>query len=187
MKQVIRRAILCLAVLALGACVTPVPMVSQHAQPNEAMGYVAGIFYGGSYNYAFRLRNTSTNVQVYMPFFEKNGHLLQVEPEQLNMIALPPGSYEITEWVTYAVIGNDRVTRKRLDQDGHGTINFVIKPGRVVYLGKFGIVETYGGFERRFGLRPKLTQAAELDWAFQHTYPAFSIDRVDAMRGAVRN
>ena len=187
MKQLIRFVMLGLVALLMNACVTPVPMVAQGASPNAAQGYVAGIFYGGKYNYAFRLRNTATDVKIYMPFFEKSGNLFQDEPEQLNMIALPPGRYEITEWVAYAVIGNDRVGGRRLDKDGHTPILLEVKPGRVMYIGKFGIFEAHGAFEHRFGIRPQLTRAAELAWAFEHTYPAFSMDRVDALSGSVRN
>lgn len=186
MTYFVRFALICFIALNLSACVAPQPIIAQSAAPVSGQGYVAGIFSGEGVNYAFGLRNVANNAEVTMPFFAERGLKGRVkEEEQLNMIALLPGTYQVTQWVTYATLGNEVITRKRLDGPNQKAITFDVRAGRVTFIGKFRVVESREYRVQHFGIRPGPAHAEEMAWAFNHTYPAFSMELVDPVRGAV--
>lgn len=166
-----------LALCALVGCaaVTPTPSLDPAAAPDPSLGYVAGSFSvaGKESRFAFRVSGQDA----------AGFHLAFGEPAQYGfetrMIPLPPGVYRVDSWVTYSPAGTEQ---KRQALEGTLGAEFVVKPGHVVYLGRFTAatdvrVGSLGirskTISTTWTIQPQRIRADEVAATIRAAYPAF--------------
>lgn len=159
--------------LAVAACV-PVQLeqaVKQAAAPSAEYGYVAGIFSSdrGS-GFAFVLSDDAAH-EYRMAF--GNGKALEKRHRQPNMIALPPGTYSVRFWQTYALIGG---SEKMVPTPPESPLrrSFAVRPGEVVFLGSFSTTtQVFFGGRKEWTIEFERLAAAEATSIVRFEYPYF--------------
>lgn len=125
---------------ALVGCANLEPFVAPNAQPSSSSGYVAGRFTLEKkvFATAFVLTNLSTQQEFVLPFTAKSDY-----PDgntETGLVTMPPGTYKATHWIVYNTFwGPSAGGRefKRPLQESNFTKPFELRPGEVVFLGRF--------------------------------------------------
>lgn len=167
-----------LVLLLLTGCLTIAPTVLPTAQPEANSAYVAGIFSRNKgVNFALVLRSTDGNDEYIMPMGEDN-RLPTAISESSIAIAVRPGTYVISEWMTYTPIGKELVSRYP-NQSGTLAKPFVVAIGSVTHLGKFESewAMTYTGIGYRHNMRvhPVPNSTPTVQASFAKAYPKLAL------------
>jgi len=126
------------AVAVLAGCAGLRPNVKKSDRYDPAMGYVVGTF-GSIENSGFGLVLSD---QVGRPFRLTFGEAKfgDATRELTGMVALPPGDYCLTHWITYARVSGLAELTHPIPKGHPFFRTFELKPGHVVYLGRFDAV-----------------------------------------------
>mgnify|MGYP001809788205 CR=1 FL=1 len=129
-----RAQLLLVAALVLSGCANLQPALSPAAQPDARSGYLAGLFQPKlGQGFAFVLRSASGQ--------EFNFGLGQESawPKDLAYqtaaIALPPGTYRITHWFSYAILAKETLARDKVPPESPLAQPLEVKAGEVLHLG----------------------------------------------------
>jgi hypothetical protein len=137
MKNISFVPCLCFAAF-LGGCATAEKIVSTGTAPNPQQAYVGGNFTINKpvFVTAFVLTNQETQQEHIIPFTGKSD--FKPGQNETNLVAVPPGSYKATHWMVYnAFWGASSKEFKTKLSDSLFTAPFQVRPGEVVFLGKF--------------------------------------------------
>jgi hypothetical protein len=160
-----------IAISQLSACVTLQPVIPKETTPNAASGYVAGSFSVSSGpGFAFGLLNTTSGQELVIPF---KGTAKEGRKDEVGMIAVPPGDYKVSYWVTYATLTNEQIKKSAVTNSVLAE-PFKVAPGAVVHLGTFTANTTYAGSWVHWTIQPVRTTEADAKKQFIDTYPKFS-------------
>jgi hypothetical protein len=133
-------AALVLLFLPIAAAAEP---LTRDSSRSPAMGYVGGDFalreIGEENVTAFIITNEDTNKEYTLPFLTTKPSV-KVENKATVLVALPPGTYKVTQWVVYSQFwGNwwgGREVKKEVSQ-GRIAEPFTLAAGEVIFLGRF--------------------------------------------------
>jgi len=163
------------ALLSLG-CARPQPVVSASALPDPGSGYVVGLFSGVSSEFAFGLVETTTQKDYLMPFFTDRKLTTKHAPDQVNMIAVPPGSYRIAYWVTYDKLTKEISTRTQLNGPNQPS-PFAVDAGKIAYLGSYSTSQersfSYNTTTFTYRVTPNRVPLSGFLTLFKDKYPEF--------------
>ncbi len=120
---------------ALAGCAGLQPIVKKTATYDPAKGYVVGTF-GSVENSGFGLVLTDHIGRRY-PITFGEAKFGDATRDLTGMVALPPGDYRITDWMTYTRVAGVAVQTLPFPEGNPITRPFEVKPGHVVYLGRF--------------------------------------------------
>ena len=160
--------------LLLTGCLSITPAVLSTAQPEANSAYVASIFSRNKgVNFALVLRSTDGNGEYIMPMGEDN-RLPTAASENSIAIAVRPGTYVISEWMIYAPMSKELVSRYP-NRSETLTKPFVVATGAVTHLGKFESEwsRTYAGVWVRHNMRvhPSPDSTPKIQALFANAYP----------------
>lgn len=168
------------AFLLLSGCAGVAPTLPSSVQPEPNASYVAGLFNRGSgINFALVLRSTDGKTEYVMPMGEDSALPSKIEHSSIA-IKVIPGTYSITQWITYSTLNKEVMTRRPIDATQLLSKPFTVEAGTVTHLGNFAMESNpgYGGFNGavhtiRFKIEMHLlrTTRQEVRDAFTQAYP----------------
>jgi hypothetical protein len=140
------RLFLCgLALSILSGCANVQPVLGADSAADPGAGYVAGQFSKAkAANFAFVIRAADGGKE-YMMSLGDDVSLPTAMKERTVAIKLPPGSYSVTQWVTYATLTKEIITRKDIGASVL-TTPFTISPGSVTHLGSYQLLQSEQAF-----------------------------------------
>jgi len=162
------------ATLSLAGCVQMQPVIEKGSALQPDSGYVAASFVtsGGADTFGFGIANALDREWV-MPFRAEPG---KRDGDHLGMIALPPGDYRLAFWVASRAAEPQAIAR------GHALGKpFTVKPGHVVYLGKFSARVVNYGHTISMSIHPEPMGADEVWTRFTEAYPGFAQAPIECM------
>lgn len=167
---------LLLGALVLSGCASIHPAVDNTAAPVATSGYVAGGFSRNKSNgFAFIIRSLDSDKEYGMSLGEDSALPSEVD-NQVVAIALPPGRYEIAQWMTYATLTKEKIKTSPMTNK-YLAAPFTVKAGSVVYLGDFSLQTTrtysYPTTYTNWSIRPQQLTTSLARRKFYATYPKF--------------
>lgn len=171
-RRYISCALIAAAILSGCASVQPVLTPAAAADPNA--GYVAGLFSRmKSRGYAFVVRAEQGGAEYNMPLGEDSSLPTAVDRQSVA-IKLPPGTYTVTHWITYATLTKEVMSRRAITNSVLSQ-PFVVKAGSVTHLGSHDVSEYvqngYPTITTHMRIQPRRATQAEVQEAFAVTYP----------------
>ena len=135
----LRRLLCALALAALSGCANVQPTLPYDAAPDPQSGYVASQFSKANYNnFAFVIRDMDSKQEYLMALGEDSVRFK--EHKGLTVaIKLPPGSYAVTDWMTYRTGTMEIISRTRLEPNAVLNRPFTVGAGSVTHLGSFDL------------------------------------------------
>ena len=169
------------ALLASG-CVTVQRNVSTDMKVDPALGYVAGSFASvqGS-GFAFVLTDARGEDRT----FTFGVGLVGSSTDVTGMIAVPPGDYRISNWLTF-----NRLTREQSDRkpvpDGHRLGRpFHVDAGHVVFVGSFDATSnttvTGRGYLTQWRIAPRSIRADDVVSLMNKGFPSFGEATIECL------
>lgn len=123
----------------LAGCAGVQPHLAKETPPVRGMGYIGGDFTLRNENFhsGFQLKELSTGNEFILSFAGKEG--TPAGEHAVGMIAVKPGRYLVTHWVTYNKFWGTRggVDMKRPVTDGRLAEVLEVKADQVLFLGRF--------------------------------------------------
>ena len=134
--------LICVSAVAsfFSGCVALSPTESAESTPDEKFGYIASATKTTSkWGHALYATNTETNEDFVLKLGEPASFFGNKEDvtAKVTAIKVPPGTYAITQWASYASLTGEISTKKQLDQQSGLEKSFTVDPGMVVFLGQF--------------------------------------------------
>lgn len=162
------------AALSLAGCVEMQPVIAKTSALQTDSGYVAATFEttGGAETFGFGIANALDREWV-MPFRAEPG---QKDGVHLGMIALPPGDYRLSFWVASRAGEPQAIARTHALGKP-----FTVKPGHVVFLGRFSATVVNYGRSFSMSIKPVATSAYEVWTEFTEAYPGFAQATIECM------
>ena len=171
--KVLKYLALVFAVLQLQACVAVHPTVAPTAKPAANSGYIAGSFTTNKgTGFGFGIVNTQSGQDYVMPFGEDT-LWMTARQDQFGMIQLPPGTYKLSYWVTYATLTKEQMARKEFSNPVVSA-PFTVAPGSVVYLGSFSANTEHSYNRIYWSIKPNKISQKEAKEGLDKAYPGFA-------------
>lgn len=169
-----RVIIFILALTTVAGCANVQPVLAPNVTADENAGYVAGQFSRmKGRGYGFMVRAVEGEAEYILPLGEDTNWPTELH-DQTVAIKLPPGTYTVTQWITYATLTKEIMSRKALT----GTaLNqpFTVKSGSVIHLGSYDVSQyTTIGFlatTTHMQIKPRRVTQVDVQKAFSATYP----------------
>ncbi len=164
----------CTALLALSGCANVQPVLPATAAADAASGYVAGLFTRmKARGFAFVVKEVNEGREYTMPLGEDSSLPTEVK-DQTVAIKLPPGRYAVAQWITYATLTKEVMSRKPVSSPVLSK-PFDVRAGSVVHLGSFDVSQTvqqgYPTTTTYLQIVPRRFTQAEVQKAFAEVYP----------------
>lgn len=158
----------------LAGCVSVQPILSADAPVDPDSGYVSGQFSRVKLSgFGLVVKATDGSAEYVMPMGEDSNFPSAVESQTVVM-KLPAGTYRISQWVTYATLTKETLTRKSLENSPLSE-PFKIKPGTVLHLGRYNLGGNkefvYNGVNMNFQMNPLPVTQRQVQSAFMLSYP----------------
>ncbi|MGM9480573.1 hypothetical protein ACS5PN_05200 [Roseateles sp. NT4] len=143
--------------------------------PNS--GYVAGLFTRmKARGFAFVIRAADGGAEYLMPLGE-DGNWPTAVNDQSVVIKLPPGKYTITQWITYATLTKEVMSRRPIANPVLGQ-PFTVNAGCVTHLGSYDVTQyIQNGFPTtttHLRIQPRRATEAAVKQTFGAAYPNLS-------------
>jgi hypothetical protein len=173
-----RFALMTAICVLLAGCANVSQTLPPTAQPEPHAGYIAGLFSRAKgANLAFVIRSKDSNAEYVMPLGEDSSLPSKVD-ESSVAIKVAPGTYTIVQWMTYATLTKDVISRKDM-QNSPLSIPFTVVDGGVTHLGNFavGAEASYGRVSGGHGVifanrvRPTSSTQGQVQEVFARAYP----------------
>jgi hypothetical protein len=161
----------------VAGCASLQPSVPTDAKPKASAGYIAGTFEKtNSRGFAFVVRNIETGAEYNMSFGNDTVLPSSAAP-QVTAIEVPPGRYDVKQWMTYIVLTKE-ISAKSPMTNRYLALPFDVGADSVLYLGNFSANTThtfhgFGGTEH-WTINPETVSLEEARGAFLKRYPAFT-------------
>jgi hypothetical protein len=168
-----RAAVYLFVCTLLGGCANLAPLVPAGSTPEADAGYVAGTFARwNEFAFAFVLKNTRTGAELTMPLGPDAG-LPYPMRETVAVIKVPPGTYVISQWLTYTPPG--RVGLRSPITHPALAAEFAVPRSGVAYLGSFRMSSPIRGDRRMIEHRiePVASSVRAAREAVLRDYPEF--------------
>ncbi|QNA90446.1 hypothetical protein G4G28_21630 [Massilia sp. Dwa41.01b] len=172
--MITRLAVLLFPLLLLTGCVSLTPTLAPTAQPEANAGYVAGQFSRNKgMNFALVLRAADSQEEYVMPMGADSSLPTEVVRSPIA-IKVRPGTYTITQWLTYATLTKEVISRQPI-QSSPLAKPFTVAAGAVTHLGNFRVISnksaTFGGVQFDMRILPDLLSEPEMKEDFAAAYP----------------
>jgi hypothetical protein len=162
------------ALVGLCGCASVQPVLAPTASADASAGYVAGLFTRmKARGFAFVVKAAGDGREFTMPLGEDSSLPTAIK-DQTVAIKLPPGTYTVSQWITYATLTKEIMTRKPVT----GSVlskPFAVKAGDVVHLGSYDVSESVqAGFPvttTYLRVQPRRATQPEVQKAFAEVYP----------------
>lgn len=162
--RLIRGGLALVALAASAGCVTLTPRVPSNTSVNATSGYIGGIFSRETYvNFGFGLRNEQTQSEF----------VIEIEKNDVGLIAVPPGRYRVANWQTWALTGG-RLTKKEFPASAFIARPFDVAGGEVVLLGSWSADRDWSVGGNTFTIVPRRITEREATAAFRAAYAGFA-------------
>jgi hypothetical protein len=198
-KMNLRIVVSVILVFFLSGCAALQPVLNSASEADPGAGYVAVLSHQKliTYGYALVLTTSDGKTRYNLPLSDVHTQVTLGKPTT-RVIKLPPGTYAVTEWITYMgpatyswgnhsllmaqwfekVAGEKEViTRKKISNE-HIKRSFTLEPGQVAHLGSFEMSEKKECLSRychqestQFRLEPLLAAQAQVQRALAADYP----------------
>lgn len=158
----------------MGGCASIHPALPSTAKADASIGYVAGQFTRiKSRGYAFVLRSMDSGKEFVMALGEDTSIPSEVR-DQTVAIPVPPGTYAVVQWITYATMTKEVSSRQSVTNEQLSK-PFTVGPGQVVHLGSHDISEAsqrnYPNFSWQYRIQPRPVSEGAVKQAFAQGYP----------------
>ncbi|HEY8878961.1 MAG TPA: hypothetical protein VIN03_15435 [Roseateles sp.] len=169
------RPLACTLVFALLAgCASVQPVLTLEAAADPGSAYVAGLFTRmKSRGFAFVIRAVDGGAEYLMPLGE-DGALPSAVNDQSVAIKLPPGKYVVTQWITYATMTKEVMSRRPISNPVLGQA-FVVQAGSVTHLGSYDVSQFiqygYPTINTQLKIQPRRASTVLVQEAFAAAYP----------------
>jgi hypothetical protein len=154
-----------LFVLALCVgCVQVEPKFPRSASPSPTSGYVGGLFSKDTIvGFGFRLQDEQT----------KQTYVIEVEDKAVAVIAVPPGTYHVESWLTWAALTGEKLTEQVIPSGTRFGRSFDVQAGQVVLLGSWFADRHMGFGSNTFTINSAPITETEAIGALYAAYPRF--------------
>ena len=172
--MIVRLIFLTLSFLILGGCVSVQPILGSDAVADTSAGYISGQFTRVKLSgFGLVVKETVSGAEYVLPMGE-DSNLPSAVFLQTVVIKLPPGTYRIAQWVTYATLTKETITRRSLENSPLSA-PFKVMPGGVVHLGRYNLGGNkefgFSGMVMNFSIKPLPVTQREVQDGFTQTYP----------------
>ena len=162
------------ATAILAGCANVQPVLSVDAALDPAAGYVSGQFSRmKTRGFAFVIKAVDGGAEFVMPLGEDSSVPTAVKLQTVA-IKLPPGRYTVSQWITYATLTKEVMSRKAVSGTALDT-PFEIRPGSVLHLGSYEVsTENQSSYPRvvhYLQILPLPATEAQVQNAFALAYP----------------
>jgi len=170
---------ICLMLVCICGCVSTQKLIEPTTKPESNQGYIAAAFSGDGVGNAFGLVDVATGEEYLFPFFGPDYSItVKKIPEKIQMIQVPPGTYDMKYWITYDTIFKQITTKKELTDKLRRSLK--VKPGKPVFIGRYlanynsSFVAGYNTYNFRVHALP--FDRASIAALLEKSYPYFSLD-----------
>jgi hypothetical protein len=158
----------------LAGCVSVQPILGTDAPADSNSGYISGQFSRVKLSgFGLVVKSVDSGSEYVLPMGEDSNFPSAVESQTVVM-KLPPGTYRISQWVTYATLTKETLTRKSIENSLGGE-QFKINPGTVLHLGRYYLggnkESVFSGLKMNFNMNPLRVTQREVQDAFILSYP----------------
>ena len=158
----------------LSGCASVQPVLAPTATVDPSTGYVAGLFSRmKARGYAFVVRSVEGGAEYNMPLGEDSSWPTGVD-DQSVAIKLPPGTYTVSHWITYATLTKEIMSRKPITGSALSQ-PFAVKAGSVTHLGSYEVSEYvqrgYPTTTTHMRIQPRRATQGQVQEAFAAAYP----------------
>lgn len=163
----------------LSGCAGLSPTLPPTVEAEPGAAYISGLFNRAKgANFAFVIRSVDGKVEYVMPMGEDNSLPTPIVNSTIA-VKVTPGMYSISQWITYATMTKDVITRRSIENSSFSK-PFYVAGGSVTHLGSFSIGSTtsIGGFDGYWHkilfdarIRPDSATTQEVRSAFIKSYP----------------
>ncbi|WP_141753139.1 hypothetical protein [Duganella sp. HH101] len=173
-KMFLRFLVCVLAFSILTGCVSVQPILSADAPADPNSGYLSGQFSRVKLSgFGLVVKATDGSAE-YVLSMGEDGNFPSAVESQTVVMKLPPGTYRISQWVTYATLTKETLTRKSLENSPVSQ-PFKVAPGTVLHLGRYDLGGNkeivFNGLKMNFKMSPLPTKQREVQSAFVLSYP----------------
>lgn len=183
----------------LSGCAALQPVLNSASEADADAGYVAVLSQQKltEFGYALVLDSSDGKARYNLPLSDVYTQVTLGKPTT-RVIKIPPGTYAVTEWITYMspatyrwgnqsllmvqwfekVIGEKEVITRRKITNEHFKRSFTLEPGQVAHLGSFEMSEKKTCLSRychqestEFRLEPQLATQVQVQKALAVDYP----------------
>jgi hypothetical protein len=166
------RAALVAAALVLPACVSVAPTLGTQAKPTPGAAFVAGLFAKRSgYGFGLGIVNGDTGQEFVIPFQRDDA---SGEGAQAVAIEVPPGSYRVASWMSYAWLTHERSAKKDIPAEHPLGRTFRLAPGQVVLIGSIEASSAVTYPKIQWRIDPRAVTEVNALAAFRAAYPALA-------------
>ena len=165
---------LVLAGLTLSGCASITPVVTREEATDPKSGYVAGLFTRmKTRGFAFVIKEVNGSREFVMSLGEDSSVPTEVK-NQTVAIRLPPGKYVVSQWITYATITKEVMSRSPVTNPVLSR-SFEVDAGNVIHLGSYDVSATMVTGSPRamtyLRIRPRSFTQSEAKKALAEAYP----------------
>jgi hypothetical protein len=158
----------------LSGCASVQPVLAPTAAVDPGAGYVAGLFSRmKARGYAFVIRSFDGSAEYNMPLGEDSNWPTAVT-DQSVVIKLPPGTYTVSQWITYATLTKEVMSRRPMSNPVL-TQPFTVNAGSVTHLGSYDIFQhvqhSYPMTTTHMRLQARRATLSQVQEALAATYP----------------
>jgi len=154
---------------ATAGCAEIQPVVAPSSALDPSAAYISGTFtHAKVQGFAFVLRSAEGK-----EYFMSLGEDAKVRTEiddQVVAIKVPPGTYAVTHWVTYAPASKAVDLRMPIENRALAK-PFTVKAGEVVHLGVFDIAQAKRADVNYYQILPFVGQRSDAHSALANAYP----------------
>jgi hypothetical protein len=157
------------AALFATACAEIQPVVAPASVPDPDAAYISGTFtHARVQGFAFVIRS-GQGKEYFMALGEDARVRTEIE-DKVVAIKVPPGTYSVTHWITYAP-SSKAVDLRMPVQNKVLEKPFTVKAGDVVHLGVFDIAQGKRGDTNYYQILPYVGTRNEMHAALAQAYP----------------
>jgi len=163
------QALLILVLATSVGCISTQPSLARSAVPAPATGYVGAIV----------TKDTVAGFGLGLRDLADHDYVLPLE-NGVVLIALPPGTYRVAYWVTFAALTHERLTQQDIPPAESFATPFVLAPGHVMLLGDL-FSDRLGMFSRTYTIQTMPISAGDAALKFRTEYRGFAAAPIDCL------
>jgi len=169
----VRNLLLSALAAALAVCASIQPVVRTTTSPEPSGSYIAGTFTrSSSGGFAFIVRNVESGTEYGMPLGE-DSLLPKDVTDQVIAIKVPPGRYEVSQWITYGTLTKERSSKREI-KNPYLAKPFTVEAGSVTHLGKFSVTTAITSGYTNWSIKPNPMTSQDAKNGFLAAYPSFT-------------
>jgi len=163
-----------LGISILCGCVNVQPILASEAPADITHGYISGQFSRVNLSgFGLVVKEIVSGNEYIIPMGEDTNFPSAINAQTVA-VKLQPGTYKVSQWVTYATLTKETIARRSLESSPLSK-PFKVNSGSVVHLGSYSLGGnkeiSYAGLTMNFRMDPLPVTEIQVYDAFKHTYP----------------